>query len=94
MDCDHIREALSARLDGEDPGADPEVLDRHLGGCAACTDWSQDLQVLHRLVRVRPAEAVPDLTAAIVAAAPAALRTTAGVLTLPDLADDPDDATS
>lgn len=70
MDCEHTRQALSARLDGEDAGPDGARLDQHLAGCAACTAWAADLGVLHRLVRVRAAEPVPDLTAAILAAAP------------------------
>lgn len=71
MRCDTIREALSARLDGEDPGLDTEVLDVHLGTCVACRAWVGELTALHRLVRVREAEPVPDLTAAILAAVPA-----------------------
>lgn len=70
MDCEHTREAISARLDGEDAGPEVARLDRHLAGCAACTAWAADLDVLHRLVRVRAAEPVPDLTAGILAAAP------------------------
>jgi predicted anti-sigma-YlaC factor YlaD len=75
MDCDHIREALSARLDGESPNVDDAVVDRHVEGCAACAAWVDDAGALHRMVRVRAAETVPDLTAAILGAArPAARR--------------------
>lgn len=72
MDCAHIREALSARLDGEDPGLDERRLDQHVAGCASCSAWAEDLGLLHRLVRVQPAEPVPDLSAAIMARAPRA----------------------
>ena len=72
MRCEQIREALSARLDGEAAEPEDAVLDAHLDTCASCAAWSQDLTVLHRMVRVREAEAVPDLTAAILAAAPGA----------------------
>lgn len=65
MDCEHIREALSARLDGEDLGADATTVDRHVDGCTACAAWSDEVRVLHRMVRVREAEPVPDLTTAI-----------------------------
>ena len=65
MDCDALREALSARLDGEDPGVDDAALDAHVAGCRACRAWAEDAAALHRLVRVRAADPVPDLTAAI-----------------------------
>ncbi len=68
MECADIREALSARLDGEDGGLTPDVLDGHLAGCRACTAWSDELAALHRMVRVREAEPVPDLSADIVEA--------------------------
>ncbi len=70
MDCTHIREGLSARLDGEeDLSVDPARLDAHLSGCPACTTWLAEVAALHRLTRVRAADPVPDLSAAIVARA-------------------------
>jgi predicted anti-sigma-YlaC factor YlaD len=66
MECSHFREAVSARLDGEDPGLPVPILDGHLAGCASCRAWSGELGALHRLVRVRTAEPIPDLTAGIV----------------------------
>lgn len=77
MDCTAIREALSARLDGEDPGTPATLLDRHLTGCAGCREWLAGAESLHRAVRVRSAEPVPDLTAAIVATATARGHVTA-----------------
>ena len=74
MRCDTIREALSARIDGEDPGLGDQVLDDHLAGCSACAGWADDLSTLHRMVRVREAEPVPDLSAAILAGTPAPPR--------------------
>jgi predicted anti-sigma-YlaC factor YlaD len=68
MECDAVREALSARLDGEPSGQPDDLVDGHLTGCRACTAWSEELATLHRMVRVREAEPVPDLSAAIVAA--------------------------
>ena len=65
MRCDTIREALSARLDGELPGLDDDTIDGHLRACEACSTWSEELTTLHRMVRVREAEPVPDLSAAI-----------------------------
>ena len=36
VECDRWREAISARLDGEDPGIDPALVDAHLARCAGC----------------------------------------------------------
>ena len=66
MDCAPIREALSARLDDEEPGLAAEVVDHHLASCGTCRRWAADAEALHRGARVRAAEAVPDLSAAIV----------------------------
>ncbi len=68
MSCTHIRHALSARLDGEDPGVDDAVIDTHLDTCAACRAFAASAASLHRSTRVAPAPAVPDLTPAILAA--------------------------
>lgn len=65
MRCDAIREALSARLDGEASSVTDDTVDAHVGTCPACAAWSEEVDLLHRLVRVREAEPVPDLTAAI-----------------------------
>ena len=69
MTCDQYRESASARLDGEDPGLPDAALDAHLAGCAGCTAWLAAAQRVTRLVRVAPAEPVPDLSAAVLAAA-------------------------
>ena len=37
--CERYREALSARLDGEDPGIAETLIDAHLVGCADCRIW-------------------------------------------------------
>lgn len=44
-------------------------LDRHLSSCAACAAFAADAEALHRTVRLRLAEVVPDHTEAILAAA-------------------------
>lgn len=68
MDCDIAREALSARLDGEEPGVDSGDVDRHLAGCAGCEAWYQRVAALDRLARIAPAEEPrPDLGAVILA---------------------------
>ncbi|WDZ87153.1 zf-HC2 domain-containing protein [Micromonospora cathayae] len=67
MTCDDVRAALSARLDGEDPGAPPATLDAHTSGCPGCRSWLARAEQVTRLVRVQ-AVAVPDLTAPVLAA--------------------------
>jgi predicted anti-sigma-YlaC factor YlaD len=66
MECDDVRVALSARLDGEPPGVPDAPVDHHLAGCRSCRAWGDELATLHRMVRIREAEAVPDLSGAIV----------------------------
>lgn len=68
MDCVQCREEVSALLDGE-AGAPREVVADHLARCAACRGFAGTAERVDRLVRVRPAEPVPDLTAAVLAAA-------------------------
>jgi len=70
MRCDQSRVGLSARLDGEDPGVPDQILDRHLSGCRECRVWLSEVEAAGRLLRVRAAEAAPDLSMTIVAAAP------------------------
>lgn len=70
VDCDTCREALSARLDGEPEGVPAEQVDAHLETCAFCRTWHAEASALTRTLRVRPATPVPDLTAAILDAAP------------------------
>ena len=72
MSCDTYREAVSALLDGEDAGLEDDRVRAHLGTCRSCAAWADELSTLHRMVRVREAEPVPDLTAAILDAAPTA----------------------
>jgi predicted anti-sigma-YlaC factor YlaD len=68
MSCTHIRHAISARLDGEDPGVENAVIDTHLETCPECRGFAASAARLHRSTRVAPAPAVPDLTPAILAA--------------------------
>lgn len=70
MSCEPFRAALSARLDGEPPGLDPALLDRHLAGCAPCRRWQEAAAEVTRRARLAPAPQVPDVTAAVLAALP------------------------
>lgn len=72
MRCAQSRELLSARLDGEATADECAVLDRHLASCAGCRAVEADLLHLAQATRLRPADAVPDLTAAIMGAVPLA----------------------
>lgn len=85
MDCSDIREAISAHLDDEPAALPPSAVELHVAGCAGCAAWTTRLQQLHRHVRVQAAEPVPDLTAAILDAAPrqAAVRRAPGLLGQP-----------
>jgi predicted anti-sigma-YlaC factor YlaD len=74
MDCSEIRTAISAGLDGEAPGLPPAVVDEHLARCAACRHFADAAGSLHRRTRLAPAEAVPDLSPAILAAIGAETR--------------------
>lgn len=65
-DCSEIREAISADADGESPNIPPRQVARHLDRCAGCRSWAESVQLVHRAIRVQPAEPVPDLSAAIV----------------------------
>ncbi|CAL9418624.1 putative protein [Actinosynnema sp. ALI-1.44] len=70
MDCETCREALSARLDGEEEPVPAAAVDAHLSGCPACRAWSDHAATLTRALRLRPVVAVPDLTDAVLAQAP------------------------
>ncbi|MFI5054564.1 MAG: zf-HC2 domain-containing protein, partial [Acidimicrobiia bacterium] len=63
-----IRQAISARLDGEDPGLDEATVYGHLAQCAECRTFSHDAENLHRAVRLSPAPEIRDLTPAILTA--------------------------
>ncbi|MFI6823980.1 zf-HC2 domain-containing protein [Micromonospora sp. NPDC050187] len=67
MTCDDVRAALSARLDGEDPGTPPATLDAHISTCSGCRSWLARAEQVTRLVRVQAVD-VPDLTASVLAA--------------------------
>jgi predicted anti-sigma-YlaC factor YlaD len=68
MTCMQIHQAISARLDGEDPGLDDAVVHAHLGECADCRAYAREAERLHRGLRLAPAPEIPDLTPAILAA--------------------------
>lgn len=72
MDCAYCREAVSARLDGEDNAADGSLVDIHLEACADCRQFADDAARVTRLARTSVATDVPDLVEAVLAASPRA----------------------
>ena len=60
--CEHWRDAVSAGLDGEDPGIDRHLVDAHLARCASCRQFAADAEASRREHRIRVAGAVPDLS--------------------------------
>jgi predicted anti-sigma-YlaC factor YlaD len=68
--CDEVRLALSAQLDGEEPGLDPGAVRDHLSGCAGCRAWQESAAQLAgapALAALREVRA-PDLSAEIMRA--------------------------
>jgi len=70
MDCDRAREAVSARIDGEDGGVPDSALAAHLSGCADCRAWEQRAHVVTRRSRLGGAFLDRDLSAQVLAAVP------------------------
>jgi predicted anti-sigma-YlaC factor YlaD len=72
VECDRAREAISARIDGEDPGLPGDVLEAHLAGCAACRGWQQAAHEVTRRARIGGAFLDHDLTSSVLAVIPLA----------------------
>lgn len=68
--CTRIEEAISARIDGEDPAMADDIIDAHVGRCSRCAAFAASAEEQHRRLRVRAAPTVPDLTGPILAAVP------------------------
>jgi predicted anti-sigma-YlaC factor YlaD len=72
MQCDRFREAISARIDGEDADLPDGSLDAHLAACADCRAWQQRAHAVTRRARLGGLFLDHDLTAQVLAAVPAA----------------------
>src|ERR1700722_18619939 len=68
MECSAYREAISARIDGEDGGLEVEAVDAHLSSCPACRTWAETATTVTRAARLGLADPVPDLANQIMAA--------------------------
>jgi predicted anti-sigma-YlaC factor YlaD len=62
MDCFTAREAVSAMLDGEDPGTDRDLVQAHLAACAACREWQDAAHEVTRRARLQIARPGPPRT--------------------------------
>jgi predicted anti-sigma-YlaC factor YlaD len=70
--CDDVQSALSARLDGEDPGLAPAAVEAHLEGCPRCRDFAREVSRARALAPVPAGTAPPaaaDRAGAVTAAA-------------------------
>jgi predicted anti-sigma-YlaC factor YlaD len=74
VDCTQCKEALSARLDGEQSAADRDFIDAHLATCAACRWFADEAARVTRLARTAVATQGPDVVEAVLAAAPRSRR--------------------
>ncbi|MBQ1025252.1 zf-HC2 domain-containing protein [Micromonospora sp. C95] len=70
MRCEQWREILSAQLDGEVTADEQRRAGGHLETCAGCRTWLDSAARVTRRARTRVVTAQPDLTEAILAAAP------------------------
>ena len=72
MRCDKVREAISARIDGEDPGLPADALDAHLTACATCREWQQRAHAVTRRARLGGSFLDHDLTPRVLTASSSA----------------------
>jgi hypothetical protein len=72
VDCEDFREALSARLDGEEDAAGArQSVDTHLEHCADCACWYDTAAEITRRVRTTAPVVWPDVSDAVLARVPA-----------------------
>jgi predicted anti-sigma-YlaC factor YlaD len=70
MDCYEAREAISALIDGEDPGVAAEEVDAHLASCAGCRSWQERAHALTRRARLGGSFLDHDLAPRVLTASP------------------------
>ncbi len=66
MTCEPWQAAISARIDGEDPGVEPRLLEAHLATCAECRRFLTVSEATMRGARIQPAAEMPDLSRPLV----------------------------
>ncbi len=62
MSCERWREAISATVDGEEPGIDARLVDAHMARCPSCRTFRAASDEARRATRVRAAQPMPDLS--------------------------------
>jgi hypothetical protein len=68
VDCEDFREALSARLDGEEDADDArQPVDTHLEHCGDCAFWHDTAALVTRRARTTAAVVWPDVSDAVLA---------------------------
>lgn len=58
--CERFVEAISAQIDGEEPGIDQRLVDAHVARCASCREFRRSMQGVRRRMVVREVVATPD----------------------------------
>lgn len=82
MRCSRFREAVSARIDGEDPGVPADRVDAHVATCAECRSWAVAAGSLPVALREAPPDGValqPQVLEALLAEARPQRRTLVSV---------------
>jgi predicted anti-sigma-YlaC factor YlaD len=74
MSCERWRDAVSARLDGEEPGIDPALIDAHVARCPGCRAFAAEVTSAGGLHRLREVSSPPDLSRRIRSAVAASDR--------------------
>jgi predicted anti-sigma-YlaC factor YlaD len=74
MVCDRWQEAISARLDGEDPGIDRRLLDAHVARCPSCRAYTDAAAARRAAAPLAAAATPPDLSRRVARLAAAADR--------------------
>ena len=62
MTCERVREAISALVDGEDPGVDVRLVEAHVRSCPGCRAFRTSIEQLPRVGVVGVAPQMPDLS--------------------------------
>ncbi len=81
MDSTQCREALSARLDGEESPTESTAVDAHLATCPACSQFGDEAAQITTLARGVTATPAPDVSAKILLSTADGLGTVLAVLT-------------
>lgn len=66
MGCDRYRDAVSARVDGEDPGLPDTEIDAHLASCPSCEAFDAAARRMRRRLALYDTDAVPDASRRVV----------------------------